>query len=219
MKFKIVAMLLAIFCLSGCAATEPDSRFTVTSLAFYQTKNNLKVCIQAADPEKGAFTVAGEGENFETALQDTVTQLTRSPSFSHCEVLVFSSDVQGKLLEDVFSLCNKKGVPLRASVLFSENPEKLLKGENGTDGYDLVSLAEQTVKNFGFGGHTALFEIKTALLVGGGNFALLNITAKNPAKVTGLKRYENGKPSELMNIEQSIRYAKDNNVYEGREEN
>jgi hypothetical protein len=214
MKIKIIFLLFALFCLGGFSAKEPEEQFTVTALAFESDKISYNLFLQANDPEKGAFTLKGEGKNFEAAFLDINTKLTKQPSFSHCETLIFSFGAEERGLEEIFRLCDKKGVPLRAKILFCESPEKLLKAGEGSDGYNLISLVDGTVESFGFGGHTAFFEILTAQLVNKGDFAIINIDANEDIKVTGLRRYEKGKISENLNIGQSIDYAKKNKIFE-----
>ncbi len=217
MKIKLILLILVLFLLGGCTAKEPESRFTVTALGFAKDDQAYHVYLQTADPEKGAFTLNGEGNSFSSALLAINTKLTREPSFSHCEVLVFSKGAQGEELEAIFRLVNEKGVPLRSKILFCEKPDKLFKAGEGGDGYDLASLVLRTAENFGFGGHTAVFEIETALLVNDRDFALVNVDANKELQITGLRRYRKGQISENLDIKESIQYAKDNKTFKGGE--
>lgn len=216
MKLKILLVILMLLTLSSCAYKEPNATFTVTAVGFSQNvSGNTVIQVQIAKgvekdgsgPE--TFEVSGEGGDGNAALYDMKTKLLKEPSFEHCELIVLTGSVSGEQIEEVLLLCEEIGTPLRTRLIYTESISQFLKNSSA-QASDIVSLLKQGYKEFGFGGNTALFEIRTALLINDGNFALPRVVFEDEnIKLDGLCKYENSIPGEFLNLEQSVAYAKE----------
>ncbi|MBO5852482.1 MAG: hypothetical protein J6Q74_01570 [Clostridia bacterium] len=205
-QIKIFFLILAVLTLNACAYTEPNATFTVTSLAFGQGD----IFISVSEQNKSMW-IKGEGEDLNAAITDIKTKLSKEPSFEHCGLVVLCGSVKGDEIENVLNLCGDIGIPLRTRLVFTDDIEMLFDKDAVFVGEEAISLLKHCYKEFGFGGNTALYEIKTAILVNGGNFALPRIVAENNrVKLAGLCRFENKEPKEFLNLQQSKTYAKEN---------
>lgn len=223
MKIKafITAVLLCFLC--GCAYTEPNAQYTVTALGFDIEGARCEAFLQAIDAAGGeqngqpvTFTVTGAGDTVRDALDDIKTQLSKKPSFKHCQLVLVSRGIAEDTLNSVIQLCEELNISLRTRLASCEDIERMLKNDKISSGTDLAALIKQNSKSFGYGAHTAVFEIATALLAAEGDFALPVLESSgDKVSVEGLLRYSGGEPQEHLNIEDSIRYAKENNIYEG----
>lgn len=222
MRLKIFAVALIFILLCGCAYAEPDSKYTVTALGFDQ-KDNKTVYLQAIDTVDGekngdptTFLVKGEGEDFKTALEDIRSQLSKKPSFAHCQLILVTDRVEGESFENMLSLCRDAGISLRTGIAYTEDISAVLESKKIASGADISALIKQNSRYFGYGAHTAVFEIETAIMTAKGGFALPVLTFnKENLKVEGLLRYENTLPAERLSAEESIDYAKEKNTFEG----
>ena len=193
---KLILILFLLLSLSACGYSEPDSVFTVRAVGIHEKGIILK----------GDFTIKGEGETVSAALADIKTKLSKAPSFEHCSVIVFDS-IKGDKLSSALSFLRESGVPLRTNIAYSEDLSVLFENEGIEELSSQLALCKKT---FSFGGNTALFEIETAILTNGGNFALprVNSSGEN-IKIEGLMTYEDKMPSKKLNIKQSRLYAKE----------
>ncbi len=225
MKIKvfITAVLLCFLC--GCAYTEPNAQYTVTALGFDVKGEESQAFLQAIDAAGGeqngqpvTFTVTGSGDNAKEALDDIKTQLSKKPSFKHCQLVLVARGVSADSFKSVLELCRELDISLKTRIVHCGDIEKLLNNDKIASGADLAALVKQNSEHFGYGAHTALFEIYTALLTAEGEFALpvLRISS-DKISVNGLLRYKNSVPKEYLTVKESIRYAKEHNVYEGEE--
>ncbi len=222
MKLKIVITAMLLLFLGGCAYAEPDSMYTVTAIGF-DNQENKTVYLQAIDTVDGekngdptTFLVKGEGKSFKTALEDIKSQLSKTPSFSHCQLILTTDCVEGEDFKAMLSLCREAGMSLRTAISCTEDINKILQNKKITSGTDILALIKQNSRYFGYGGHTAVFEIETAILAAGGDFALPRLTLSNEnLKVEGLLRYEDTVPVEMLSEKESIAYAKDKNTFGG----
>lgn len=223
MKIKILVLSVLLCLLCGCAYKEPNDRYTVTALGFSAQEEEVTVHLQAIDASGGeqngspvTFLVTGRGRDIDNALDDIRAQLSKEPSFGHCQLVLFSEGIEGERLEKALLICDGLGISLRARMAFCGNIEPMLDNGIITDGSDLVALIKQNSRSFGYGAHTALFEIKTAELAGSGEFALPVLSIGNgKLYVDGLCRYRDKKISDFLSVEDSVRYAKEKDIYEG----
>lgn len=214
--YKLILPIVLILTLSSCAYSEPDAKFTVTALGFSQERNTLNAYLQAIDfatTENGninTFLTKGEGDNISLALSNIKSKLSKAPSFEHCQIVFLSDGIEGKNLYNVLDCLVRLGMSQRVTLAYTKNIEEALSNSKITSGNEMVSLIKQNAEEWGFGGHTALFEIKTAVLENGGDFALCHIETKNEEiKFSGLAEYKGGQKQRLLNLKQSQIYAKE----------
>ena len=218
MRLKILLLFTILLTLCSCAYTEPNAKYTVTAFGVSAEGKNINAYLQAIDPENSSegkvntFEVSGRGSAIEPALRDIKTKLSKEASFQHCQLVIFSNGVEENILKDALELCEELGIPLRTKIVFTNDTEKLLTNQKIRDAADIVSLLKQGYKLLGFGEHSALFEIQTAVLTNEGNFALPIINAtRDEMQIAGLMKYENLIPSRTLDYEQSREYAKEIN--------
>lgn len=222
MKIKVFITAAFLFLLCGCNYIEPEAQYIVTALGFTEQSGNALIYLQAVDTAQGdssnpdTFLIKGEGEDTAAALDNVKAGMSKKPSFEHCRVVLISEDVLGEKLNETLRLCDGLDLSLRARMVYSDDIEGVLDGGQFFSGTQIDSLIKQNADSFGYGAHTALFEICTAILTNDGNFALpvLKVQDRYPS-VEGLKKYVGMMPGEYLDIKESIRYAKENNVYEG----
>ena len=215
-KIKFVFVLFSLLMLAGCNYfTEPEGQYMVTTLGFEETRGGFTVYLQAVDLKKGeqngnpdTFTVKGEGKTPQKALTDAKTTLGKTLSIKHCELIVLSDTVSREGIEKIFSLCDALEIPFKTRLCVCADIEKLLSYDGVSAGFELSSLIRQNANNSGFGGHTALYEIKTAVQVSDGDFALPVLKTEGEVKVAGLLVFEGGEGAEYLDFDQSINYAK-----------
>ena len=207
MKLRFIIPILILLLLCGCSYTEPEAVFTVTAIGCERVKNNAKLYLQITEntQEKDEVVlVVGEGENFEEALSDIRRGLSKKPSFSHCRFIAVSKDVTEKQLSEVMNLCLKNGFPLHSTVACTKNLTKLLDKTKQQTGEEIASLIKENASYFGFGGHSALFEIKTALIVSADKFALPLLTVESDSiRVNGLHYFSNGIDQATLKTEEA----------------
>ena len=226
MKKKVLISLLMMLLLCGCAYTEPNAQYTVTALGFSDVGEGAAAFLQAIDASGGeqngqpdTFTVTGRGKDISAALDDIKTQLSKKPSFKHCQLVLVSPTVGGDELSGVIDLCRELDISLKTRLALCNDIQATLDNDKISSGIDLAALIKQNSVSFGYGAHTALFEIATAMLTAEGEFALPVLESnQDKISVEGLLRYSGSFPQKYLNIEESIRYAKENNVYEGEGE-
>lgn len=214
--YKLILSLILILTLSSCAYSEPDAKFTVTALGFSEEKNTVNAYLQAIDfattgnGNINTFLTQGEGDNIPLALSNIKSKLSKAPSFEHCQIVFLSDGIEGELLKHTLDCLVRLGMSQRVTLAYTKNIEDALSSGKITSGNEMVSLIKQNAKEWGFGGHTALFEIKTAVLENGGNFALCHIETKNEEiKFSGLAEYKGSQKKKLLNLKQSQIYAKE----------
>ncbi len=218
MKFKFLLPLIILLTLCSCAYTEPNAKFTVTAFGVSADRQTVSAYLQAIDPENSkegkvnTFEVSGQGSNVKLALRDIKTKLSKEASFEHCQLIIFSNGTQKNKLTDSLKLCEEIGIPLRTKIIFTTDIEKLLTNEKIYNAADIVPLLKQGYQLLGFGEHSALFEIQTAILTNKGDFALPLISVKkDEMQISGLMKYENLIPVDNLDYEQSREYAKEIN--------
>ncbi|MBQ1187347.1 MAG: hypothetical protein IIX54_06665 [Clostridia bacterium] len=213
--FKIILCLLLTLMLSACYI-EPDAKFTVTAIGFSGKENGVEAYLQTIDfantknGNTATFLTSGSGKTVNKALQDIKTKLSKAPSFEHCQIVLVSNGIEGEVFNQTLTLCETLGMSQRVTIAYANNIPSALENNKITSGTELMSLIKQNAKTLGFGKHNALFEIKTAILENGGNFALVNIQTKNEEiKFSGLYEYKNSQQFKALNLKQSLNYQGD----------
>lgn len=222
MKIKFILLLFSFLLLTGCSnIIEPNGQYMVTTLGFKEEGQSFTVFLQAVDVKKGeqngnpaTFTVSAEGSSPKDAIDGIKSSLSKNLSIKHCELIVLSPSVSADGLKSIFSLCDSLEIPLKTRLCVCGDIEKLLNDDGVSAGIELSSLIRQNANNSGFGGHTALYEIKTAVQVSGGNFAMPVLKAEGEVKVTGLRVYKGSKGVEYLDFSESIDYAKKKGLFE-----
>ena len=202
---KLVLILFVLLSLCSCSYKEPNSVFTVTAVGISAKGEESVVTLKIKESEN-SVEITGEGKSAKEALQEIKTKLSKKASFEHCQLIAVSG-LEGHRITDAISFCRDCGVPLRTKMVYITDINRVFSAEKQGE---IVSLLKQAKKEFGFGDNTALFEIETAILTNGGNFALPVILLDNESvKVNGLLRYKNSKTYKMLNIKQSTQYAKE----------
>ena len=221
MKLSLILPILFLF-LVGCnGMSEPNEQFMVSSIGFMRTGAKVSVFVQSVDVKGGeqngnpeTFVVKGEGDSVGHAVKNTRSKLSKELSLKHTELIFISDTLEKDDLAEILSLSEDFDVSLRAKIASCNDIEKLLKNDSASSGLGLISVIEQNSVSAGFGGHTALFEIKTAFLLGE-EFAVTYFSSGEDIGIEGLYYYKNGIPTDILNFEESIRYSKEKNLYKG----
>lgn len=197
MKKTVIILCLLFLC--GCSYTEPDAVFTVSAVGFSVESGETVAYVQFINAsEKNSlvsptFTVKGSGEDEKQAIDEVRAKLSKKPSFSHCRIIALSDRLDLSDVSSVLLGCSDLGVPLRAPVVCCNNINELFNNELLSSGQEIEGLIRQNAEYFGYGGHTALFEIQTALLVNEGKFGLPILkTDRDSVFVEGLYYFTNG---------------------------
>lgn len=221
MKPSFILPVLFLF-LVGCnGMSDPNEQFMVSSIGFMRTGAKVSAFVQSVDVKGGeqngipeTFVVKGEGDSIENAVKNTRSKLSKKLSLKHTELILISDTLEKDDLEEILSMSEDFDVSLRAKIASCNDIEKLLKNDSASSGLGLISVIEQNAASAGFGGHTALFEIKTAFLLGE-EFAVTYFSSGEEIGIEGLYYYKNGIPTDILNFEESIRYSKEKNLYKG----
>ena len=212
MKIKIMFPIFCILLLCGCGYIEPEARYTVTALGCSLRGNDYALTVSLTDAGKAAeentdkgFTVEGEGETISAALDDIRARLSKKPSFSHLRLIAVTGSMNRMELEELLDICIDLDAPLNCPIACCKRTDSLL--EDFPAGEELAAQIRENAEYFGYGGHTALFEIKTALLVEEGKFALPILdTGDGRVKVNGLYYFTNGNENYHLNREGGINF-------------
>lgn len=210
---SLVLLLALILSFTACAYREPNAKFTVTAMGFEKNGSSVTAYLQAMDFSKGenkTFVSVGQGRDVSLALKDIKTTLSKEPSFEHCEIILLSKGIEKQQFEETLSLCNTLGMSQKTKIAYTANIGSALENKTIGSGGGIAALINENSRDFGFGKNTALFEIKTAILVNNGNFALVNLGASNnEIKFGGLMEYQNCKAVRLLSFDESRQYSKE----------
>lgn len=216
MKIRFILTVLCLLMLNGCAGQDPNEKYMVSALGFSSASNDVKITLQvsSAESQDEKTLLHGSGKTISDAFDNAKASFSKTPSFGHCEAVVLSDDLDAQKVNDVIDLLDALGISLQSRIVSCDSASNLLDGDLSGDG--IVALIKQSDENFGFGGNTAFFEIKTALIAGGGDFALpyISLSQGQPA-VDGLLRYSSLEPAEHLDREMSRRYAKNKGLSKG----
>ncbi len=216
MKIRLILTVLCLLLLSGCAGQDPNEKYMVSALGFSTVASDVKITLQvsSAESQDEKTLIQGSGKTVSDAFDNAKASFSKTPSFGHCEAVVLSDDLDAQKVNDVINLLDTLGISLQSRIVCCDSASNLLKGN--LSGEEIVALIKQSDKNFGFGGNTALFEIKTALIAGGGDFALPYISlSQGQPTVEGLLCYSSSDPFGRLDREESRRYAKNKGLSKG----
>ena len=216
MKIRFILTLLCLLMLTSCAGQDPNKKYMVSSLGFSLVSSDVKITLQvsSADSHNEKLLLCGKGETVSAAFDNAAASFSKSPSFGHCEAVVLSDDLDAKRVNDVIDLLDALGISLQSRIVCCDSASNLLSAD--LSGEEIVALIKQSDQKFGFGGNTALFEIKTALIAGGGDFALPYISlSQGQPTVEGLLCYSSSAPIGRLGREESRQYAKNKGLSKG----
>ncbi len=217
---RLILLLPILILLCGCSATEPNEKYLVSAIGVTKRGEYTQLYYKITDiassdkvGEQGVKTLSASGKSMLSAAENINLGSELDVSLTHCEILVLSPTADKNLTDEVFSFCREKEMPLKLKLAVSEEVEELFSPDNTLSGEKLNGMLRVVAKNYGFGGHTALFEIETAIKTNNGNFALPRFSKPDDAFViTGLAVYENGRFSRPIGIYESMKYVKDNKI-------
>lgn len=208
----IIFLIISALLLGGCGYIEPEARYTVTAIGCMQTQKGFTLTVSLTDVNnrseeaKGSgFLVEGEGETIASALNDIRSKLSKKPSFSHCRIITVTDRTDKESLRELLDLCIELDVSLNCPIACCNRIKNLFSSDALPTGGDLASLIKENAEHFGYGGHTALFEIKTALLVEESKFALPILEVVNEqVAVKGLYYFTSGSGNYHLNYSSGI---------------
>ncbi len=155
MKKVFLSLLLVVF-LCGCEKRGPE--YLVSSIGFDKQNDSYKVCfesviINSEDTKQTVKLLKGEGESFNSAMEQIEKKCTQPLMLSHCGVLAIGEGITQNELKDISKYCiNSKEITLSTFLIKTKNAEKLLSVKplsSLTVGFDIMGLLEQnkTYKN------------------------------------------------------------------------
>ncbi len=187
---QVLTVLLCLLLFGGCAYTETGSIYYISGLGFSNIENGIALYIQYINDSGAPEVLSGRGETPQNALDNLKSKLAKTPSFSHCSIIALEPNMTTIQIKTALELCSQLNVSLSTKVLATGSVSELFGLEEGNTTQNLI---KQNAAYFGFGGHTALFEIQTAIMVNEGKFALPFISIEeNTPQVLGLCYFGEG---------------------------
>ncbi len=214
---RFICALILLITLCGCSATEPSEKYLVSGVGVEKRGKDTTLYYKITDisssdrvGEQAVKILSAKGEDVFSAAENINLGTELSVSLSHCEILFFSDTDDKAVVPDVLSFCEKYGLPLKMKLAVTGDMEALFSAENTFSGGRLSDMLEVVWKTHGFGGHTALFEIETAVKTNNGNFALPYFAKdKDSFVVNGLGLYENSGYYRHIGVQASREYVND----------
>ncbi len=234
MKRKLLkiclAAVLSTLLLGGCKNfgeySEPNDRRLVSVIGFDNQNGDIRATAEALEAtESGSvqpYLLAENGKSAHEALTRISAQSPRELSFTHCSALILGKELTAEQIEDILDYCTgEKNISLSAKVISADNAEQILsvKAEAAVSaGFEVADITENTAERFGYGGHCALYEIKTARMQTANIYALPFFEGwQEKLRFEGLRVYVNDTVTALLNGEESLSYAVMRNIYDGGE--
>lgn len=231
--FKLFTLaVILLLTLSGCNGlggyTAPSDKRLVSAVGFDNEGGMVKVSVEAMKAEDGENTkfkpyiISESGSDATQAIARLSAQSYEDFTLTHCRTFILGKSLTAEQVEDILTFCiNQKQISLSATTVCSNNANETLKvsamAENST-GFEINNMTEHNAENFGFGGHTSLYEVQTARMQSMNIYALPNlIITDNNISLKGMTVYIDDIPSAELDDEQSVAYSVMRNVFEGGE--
>ncbi len=211
---KLLIIILPLIILCGCTATEPNDKYIVSLIGVEESNGQVALYYKYSDIADNSLTkaVSGKGETLLDAAENINLSLDKMPSLSHCEVVILSKETDKTLFGEVIDFCRKKELPLKLRLAVTNDMNELFSDKNSLSGVDLSGMLKVGYSTYGFGGHTALYEIETAINIGE-DFALPYFEGGGKSfELGGLGLYKNCGFVRKIGINESRTYAKENNI-------
>ncbi len=217
---KLIIVLSLILLLCGCRATEPNEKHLVSAIGVTKRGAHTRIYCKITDiasadrvAEQSVKTLSALGTDLLSAAENINLTAELEVSLSHCEIIVLPAYSNKDLIDEILQFCRKNELPLKVKLAVSEDVDELFSSHNTLSGEKLNGMLRVTSKNYGFGGHTALFEIETAIRISKGDFALPFFSKNDDTFIiTGLGLYENGRFLRPIGIYESIEYVKNKKI-------
>ncbi len=223
-------IVLAVALLSGCKNfgeySEPNDRRLVSVIGFDNQNGDIKATVEALEAVEGGGTtpylLIEIGESVHEVLSRISAQSPRELSYTHCSALILGNKLTSEQINEILDYCTEEqGISLSAKVISADDAEGILslKAKAAISaGFSAADITEKTAEQFGYGGHSALYEIKTARMQTANVYALpfFQVVEEKP-RFVGLSVYVNDIVTALLNGEESISYAVMRNIYDGGE--
>jgi len=211
---KLLMIFLPLLLLCGCTAVEPNDKYLVSLMGVEKTAEGVNIHFKYTDLSDNSSdkAVEGKGKTVSEAAANITLSLDRSPSLSHCEAVVFAEDIGTTLFCETVYFCRKNELPLKLRLAVAEDIKPLFSEESSVSGVDISEMLKVAYSSHGIGGHTALYEIETAINIGEG-FALPYFEAGGERlRLSGLGLYRNCTFVKKIGIKESRTYVKDKNI-------
>ncbi len=234
MKIKILKIffvaVLVLLALCGCNSlgeySEPNDRRLVSVIGFDNHKGKIRVTAEVLEATDSGgmspYLLSGDGDNVREVLSEISVQSPQELSFTHCSALILGKELTKEQTDMILEYCTENdSISLSAKIVSANNAEDLLslKAEGAvSSGFAVADIIENTAKKFGYGGHTALYEIKTARMQTANVYALPFFYVKEDKPYQdGMLVYVNDEGVMQITREESISYAVMRNTYDGGE--
>lgn len=217
---RILLSLILLIGLCGCSSKEPNEKYMVSAIGIEEREEG--VCLYykvtdllSSDPSGKTATMPyfATGGDVSSAAENMSLMLSAEASLSHAEILVLSPKLDGDTLKDILGFLREKEISLQMRLSVCEGISDLFSKENSLSGTDMTGMLHTTAKTHGFAGHTALFEIETAVKVNSGDFALPYFEkGEENFKITGLGIYKNCAFVQKIGVGESSDYAENKDI-------
>ncbi len=211
---KLLIILFPLIILCGCTATEPNDKYLVSLMGVEGSSAGVGLYYKYTDLADASLpkSVSGKGESLFEAAENINLFLDKMPALSHCEAVVLAEGIDKALFYETVYFCRKNELPLKLRLAAAKDIKPIFAEENTVSGVDVSGMLKLAYSTYGFGGHTALYEIETAINIGK-DFALPYFEGGvENLKLGGLGLYKNCTFVKKIGINESGTYAKDNNI-------
>lgn len=153
-KLLIFLMILSLFSFCGCSnSVNKMGAYSVAAIGFENDEKGFSLYVEAvvvnsenSDAPIKKLLFSGQGKTLEKAYEQATVKSAKPFSLGHCAVLVLSSDINEKAIEEIFDFClGKRDITVSVSVVKSENVKKILSLDSFSSvaiGYDMVSILQ-----------------------------------------------------------------------------
>ncbi len=215
---RLACLLIFICLLCGCSAAEPDEKYLVSAVGVEQNAEEVTLYYKITDfgnEVNQNKILSSKGKSIVEAAEGISLRSALKPSLYHTEVVFVSPYADKEIFSELFSFLNDSKVSLKVRLAVTDGMAELFSEDNTFSGETLSGMLESVSKAYGFGGHTALFEIETAMDINGGDFALPWFGKGSEGfGVEGLALYKNALYTKRLGVKESVEYAKDEGISE-----